>query len=86
MLYIIGGIILFLIFARFGSDGIGCFFFLVLTFLLWRIGILPFIFRIIARIFQWIAVRVVYYYHKFFGEEEVVSYLSTKISGLLFLS
>lgn len=75
MLYIIiGGIILFLIFARFGTEGIGCFLFLILAFVLWRIGLLPFLIRMLGSILRWIVQRIVILYYKIFGEEEGTTY------------
>lgn len=84
MLYIIGGIILFIILAVIGGEGgIGCFFFLLITFVLWRIGILGFIINIVLRVLRWIGVRLVYYYEKFFGADEGVAYLSKVVVSLL---
>lgn len=83
LLYIIGGIILFFIFARLGSGGIGCFFLLILAFVLWRIGVLSFILRIVWKVAEWIIVRIAAYYYKFFGAEESALYFSAKISSLL---
>ncbi|MCU7756674.1 hypothetical protein PDQ36_30635 [Bacillus cereus] len=84
MLYIICGIILFLIFARFGSEGIGCFFFLVISFLLWRIGGLSIIIRIILKIGGWILARIAYYYYKFFGDDASTGFILNKPDNILF--
>lgn len=84
MFYIIGGIILFLIFARFGSGGIGCFFLLVISGTLWKIGVLPYIIRIMFKVGQWILVRTIYYINKFIGEDPSAGFILNKIGILLF--
>ncbi|KHF31916.1 hypothetical protein CM49_05840 [Paenibacillus sp. P1XP2] len=77
MLYIICGIILLLILARFGKEGIGCFFLIVLAAILWRLGVLSFITGFLGRIFRWIFVRIIYYYDKLFGGDESLASIST---------
>ncbi|MFD1955146.1 hypothetical protein ACFSL6_13435 [Paenibacillus thailandensis] len=69
MFYIIGGIIVLLILARLGAKGVGFFLFLVALFVLWRLGVLSFIFNMVARGFGWIFVRVVIMYERLFGDE-----------------
>lgn len=74
MIYlIIGGLILLLVFcAKFDMSFLGCLGILVIGVLLWRIGILGFILRLIFKVIRWIFIRVIYYYEKFFGSEETI--------------
>ena len=71
MLYvIIGIIILAIVLGLTGPMGCGCFVFLVGGgFILWRIGLLGFVIRMISGFVRWLIRKIVYYYYKFFGEE-----------------
>lgn len=71
MLYVIIGIIILAIVLRLtGPMGCGCFVFLVGGgFILWRIGLLGFVIRMISGFLRWLIRKIVYYYYKFFGEE-----------------
>lgn len=79
MLYIICGIILLLILARFGKEGVGCFFFIILMGILWRLGVLSLITGFLGSIFRWILVRIIYYYDKFFGGDDSLASISTLV-------
>lgn len=67
MLYIIGAVILLAIGGMIGgSNGMGCVFFLLAGFVLWRIGVLGIMIRILSwvarvaiRIIEWILIRMV---------------------------
>lgn len=74
MLYIIGGLIILLfICAKLDMSFLGCLFFIIIAFILWRIGILGFILRIVFKVIRWIFIRIVYYYDKFFGNNDVTA-------------
>jgi len=84
-LYIIGAIILLLVFARLGSQGLGCLFILIVGFVLWRLGVLSFIFRIISSIFKAIMKQLAKLYYRIGGDEDTAtSYLIE--AGRMFLS
>ncbi|WP_172253954.1 hypothetical protein [Saccharibacillus deserti] len=70
MLYLIAGIILLVILFTFGPAGLLA---AIVGFILWRIGALAFIFNMIKKIFEWILIRVMKIYDKFFAEDESVS-------------
>jgi len=80
LFYIIIGLVLLILFAIFGGlEGIGCFFFLLIGLILWRIGLLGFVISTIIKVARWIIVRIFIYYQKYFGTEEGAFYLSREL-------
>jgi hypothetical protein len=74
MLYIVGAVILLIIGAMIGGEsGVGCVFFLLIAAVLWRVGVLGFIIRIlmwagriVLNILKWVFQKVVYYGYKIY--------------------
>lgn len=84
MFYIIVGLVLLIIFAIFGGmEGIGCFFFLLIGLILWRIGLLGFVVSTVIKVVRWIILRIFIYYQKYFGTEEGALYLSRELLALI---
>ncbi|WP_108671376.1 hypothetical protein [Peribacillus acanthi] len=85
MLYIIGAIIILLaglIIA--GEEGLGCAFFLIVGFILWRVGLLGIILRVlmwagrlIFNVVKWILARIVYYGYRIgeFLDDRVLDFI-----------
>lgn len=70
MLYIIAAIIILILGAIFGGEsGCGLALFLIIGFILWRIGLLGIIFNIVGwvartlfKVLEWIAIRIAHLY------------------------
>lgn len=85
MLYIIAAIVLLLLGAIIGGEqGCGCVLFFIIAFILWRIGVLGLILRLVMwvtrglfSVLKWIFIRIVYYSMRIweFFDEHVLDFI-----------